>query len=139
VLLVHPRQGCHQPCDAVQLPGKAFPPPSLQAYWGLIGTTLAAGAFSSLGSIGVRIAVEKCAVQAMLHGHPEALAKANAGARCGAASWVLEAGAAHTAWACTSSPFKKCPILLEDLCARTQAIHAACMPILAHSIGASGE
>lgn len=54
--------------------------PSTQAYCMLLFIVVTCGATSSLGSLGVRIAVEKRAVQAMLHGMPEALAETNAGA-----------------------------------------------------------
>ncbi|KAF5829728.1 Ferroporti-1 [Dunaliella salina] len=49
--------------------------------WILLASTIGCGATSSLGSLGIQIAIEKRAVQAMLRDMPSALAEANSGFR----------------------------------------------------------
>lgn len=50
-----------------------------QVYWLLMGVVIVMGATSSVGSMGVRIAVENKAVKAMFGDQPEALSATNAG------------------------------------------------------------
>mmetsp|Transcript_26528 Transcript_26528/g.71752 ORF Transcript_26528/g.71752 Transcript_26528/m.71752 type:complete len:502 (+) Transcript_26528:201-1706(+) len=49
--------------------------------WILLVSTIGCGATSSLGSLGIQIAIEKRAIQAMLRDVPSALAEANSGFR----------------------------------------------------------
>eukprot|EP00983_Pelagomonas_calceolata_P058037 1145335-Pelagomonas_calceolata.AAC.6 len=52
---------------------------SAQVRWILLVSTIGCGATSSLGSLGIQIAIEKRAIQAMLRDVPSALAEANSG------------------------------------------------------------